>query len=322
MTTKKSAPKSKSAAGKSAPKGLGKGLSALLGDNAAIASMSSAPKGLAAGSSGSATAEKTDQAGGKDAQRSGAQIAPIDTISPSPYQPRVNFDEDSLNDLVESIKQHGVVQPLLVRRVDNGYELIAGERRWRAAQKAGLHDIPIVERDADDQMAAEIAMIENIQRHDLSVIEEAEGYRRLIDEFNYTQDALATVIGKSRSHLANTMRLLNLPDMVRAKLADGKLTAGQVRPLIGRDDAEALARLVEAKAMSARQVEALIAQQDKPKTTKAEKSADLIVLEHDLAALTGFDIEVNFNAKQEKGSIVIKANDLGQFDAIIDKLKS
>ena len=320
MTTKKSAPKSKSAAGNSAPKGLGKGLSALLGDNAAIASMSSAPKGLAAGS-GSAQAEKTDQAGGKDAQRGGAQIAPIDTISPSPYQPRVNFDEDSLNDLVESIKQHGVVQPLLVRRVDNGYELIAGERRWRAAQKAGLHDIPIVERDADDQMAAEIAMIENIQRHDLSVIEEAEGYRRLIDEFNYTQDALATVIGKSRSHLANTMRLLNLPDMVRAKLAEGKLTAGQVRPLVGRDDAEALARLVEAKAMSARQVEALIAQQDKPKTPKAEKSADLIVLEHDLAALTGFDIEINFNAKQEKGSIVIKANDLGQFDAIIDKLK-
>ena len=321
MTTKKSAPKNKSAAGNSAPKGLGKGLSALLGDNAAIASMSSAPKGLAAGSS-SAQSEKTDQAGGNSAQKGGAQIAPIDTISPSPYQPRVNFDEDSLNDLVESIKQHGVVQPLLVRRVNNGYELIAGERRWRAAQKAGLHDIPIVERDADDQMAAEIAMIENIQRHDLSVIEEAEGYRRLIDEFNYTQDALATVIGKSRSHLANTMRLLNLPDMVQAKLAEGKLTAGQVRPLVGRDDAEALARLVEAKAMSARQVEALIAKQDKPKTPKAEKSADLIVLEHDLAALTGFDIEVNFNAKQEKGSIVIKANDLGQFDAIIDKLKS
>ena len=320
MTTKKSAPKNKSAAGNSAPKGLGKGLSALLGDNAAIASMSSAPKGLAAGSS-SAQSEKTDQAGGNSAQRGGAQIAPIDTISPSPYQPRVNFDEDSLNDLVESIKQHGVVQPLLVRRVNNGYELIAGERRWRAAQKAGLHDIPIVERDADDQMAAEIAMIENIQRHDLSVIEEAEGYRRLIDEFNYTQDALATVIGKSRSHLANTMRLLNLPDMVQAKLAEGKLTAGQVRPLVGRDDAEALARLVEAKAMSARQVEALIAKQDKPKTPKAEKSADLIVLEHDLAALTGFDIEVNFNAKQKKGSIVIKANDLGQFDAIIDKLK-
>lgn len=314
MTDKKSTSKSKSAGTTAAPKGLGKGLSALLGDNAAVASISATSKGLGKVASKTPSPET-------EAVFAGAQIAQIDTISPNPYQPRVHFDEESLNDLVESIKQHGIVQPLLVRPAGKGYELIAGERRWRAAQIAGLHDVPIVEREADDQMAAEIAMIENIQRHDLSIIEEAEGYRRLIEEFKYTQDALASVIGKSRSHLANTMRLLNLPEAVRKSLGEGRLTAGQVRPLIGREDAEALAKLVEAKAMSARQVEAFVASQDKPERPKQERSSDLVALEQDLAASTGFDVAIQFNAKQEKGSITIKANDLDQFDAIIAKIK-
>ena len=314
MTDKKSTSKSKSAGSNATPKGLGKGLSALLGDNAAVASISATSKGSGKVASKTPSPEA-------EAVFAGAQIAQIDTISPNPYQPRVHFDEESLNDLVESIKQHGIVQPLLVRPAGKGYELIAGERRWRAAQIAGLHDVPIVEREADDQMAAEIAMIENIQRHDLSIIEEAEGYRRLIEEFKYTQDALASVIGKSRSHLANTMRLLNLPDAVRKSLGEDRLTAGQVRPLIGREDAEALAKLVEAKAMSARQVEALVASQDKPERPKQERSSDLVALEQDLASSTGFDIAIQFNAKQEKGSITIKANDLDQFDAIIAKLK-
>ena len=271
MTDKKSTSKSKSAGSNAAPKGLGKGLSALLGDNAAVASISATSKGLGKVASKTPSPET-------EAVFAGAQIAQIDTISPNPYQQRVHFDEESLNDLVESIKQHGIVQPLLVRPAGKGYELIAGERRWRAAQIAGLHDVPIVEREADDQMAAEIAMIENIQRHDLSIIEEAEGYRRLIEEF-------------------------------------------KVRPLIGREDAEALAKLVEAKAMSARQVEALVASQDKPERPKQERSSDLVALEQDLAASTGFDVAIQFNAKQEKGSITIKANDLDQFDAIIAKIK-
>ncbi len=316
--TKKTAPKQKSATTSSAPKGLGKGLSALLGDNAAIASMSSTSKANISGVSVAPTA--TD---GASSGMMGAQNVPIDRVSASPYQPRTRFDEDNLSDLADSITQHGVVQPLLVRpKGQHSYELIAGERRWRAAQKAGLHEVPVVIRDADDQVAAEIAMIENIQRHDLSIIEEAEGYRKLIEEFKYTQDSLASVIGKSRSHLANTMRLLNLPDQVRAKLSEGALTPGQARPLIGRVDALDLAQVIIAKSLSARQVEQLVAKADKPSTPKSEKPSDIVALEHDLAASTGFDIAVSFNPLQEKGSVTIRANDLDQFDAIIAKLKS
>ncbi|MEK9861088.1 MAG: ParB/RepB/Spo0J family partition protein [Alphaproteobacteria bacterium] len=255
---------------------------------------------------------------------SGVTTIAIERISSGLYQPRAVFDEDSLNDLAESIRQHGIVQPLLVRPKSGGkgenYELIAGERRWRAAQKAKLHDVPVVIRDADDQMAAEIAMIENIQRRDLSVIEEAEGYRRLITEFEYTQDALSKVIGKSRSHLANTMRLLNLPEEVKAHVKNGFLTAGQVRPLIGRDDAAQLAAQILSRGMSARQVEALVTAQDRPPRPKPEKSADVIALEQDLAASTG--LEVTVTDKGEAGIITIKYSDLEQFDEIVKRLKS
>ena len=316
MSKKNTVQKGKAVAASAAPKGLGKGLSALLGDNAAIASMSNAPKNKQNSPVSGDTV--TTLASGM----SGAQIVAIERVSTSPYQPRMHFDEDTLSDLADSIAQHGVVQPLLVRPMgDNSYELIAGERRWRAAQKAGLHEVPVVVREADDRMAAEIAMIENIQRHDLSIIEEAEGYKRLIEEFKYTQDALATVIGKSRSHLANTMRLLNLPDQVRGLLSDGALSAGQVRPLVGRDDAVELAQIVLAKSLSARQVEQLVAKADKPVVEKSDKPSDIIALERELAASTGFDIAVSFNPLHEKGSVTIRANDLDQFDAIIAKLK-
>jgi ParB family chromosome partitioning protein len=304
MTKKKSAPKSAST------KGLGKGLSALLGDNAAIASMSPSP----------ANQPKAGRKGGAEAAQ-GAQTVPIDLISANPYQPRINFDEASLKDLADSLAQHGVVQPLLVRPKGKGYELIAGERRWRAAQKAGLHDVPVVVREADDKMAAEIAMVENIQRSDLSVMEEAEGYRRLIEEFNYSQDALAKIIGKSRSHLANTMRLLNLPDAVRHLLHDGHLTAGQVRPLIGRDDAGELAKTVRARGMSARQVEALVAKQNKKSAPKVKKTPNITALERSLAAATGLDIDISYDDVRDKGVVTIKVKSLGQFDAIIAKLK-
>ena len=299
---------------KSTPsKGLGKGLSSLLGDNNAIASM-----GLAAPAGGeAAAATPTTPAAAPASDR-----LPIEKITTGPWQPRQRFDEENLNDLAESIRQHGVVQPLLVRPDGNRYQLIAGERRWRAAQRAGLHEVPVVVRDANDKMAAEIAMIENIQRHDLSSVEEAEGYRRLIDEFEYTQDALAKVIGKSRSHLANTMRLLNLPDGVRENLRLGKLTAGQVRPLIGRDDAEELSAIVLAKGLSARQVEAMVAQKEKPVQEKPVRSADIVALEEDLRNASGLDININFNSTAEKGTVTIKLANLDQFDALVKTLKN
>ena len=328
-TAKKTRAKTKSAsfsevkpalkpASKPATKGLGKGLSALLGDKAAINAVGGSD--LSQPNRGQAAAQiSTDPS-----KTSGAQQLPIEQISSGLYQPRDVFDEDALNDLAESIKNHGIVQPLLVRPKGNnnsrGYELIAGERRWRAAQKAGLHTVPCVIRDADDQMAAEIAMIEKIQRRDLSVIEEAEGYRRLIEEFSYTQDALAKVIGKSRSHLANTMRLLQLPDDVRQHLKSGMLTPGQVRPLVGRDDAASLASQILNKGLSARQVEKLVVAQDRPPKERLAKDANLIALEEELAANTGLDVTVT--SKNQGGVISIKYGDLDQFDAIINRLKS
>ena len=312
----KSPPSPSSASGKNAPKGLGKGLSALLGDSAAIRAVG--------GVTTTGQGKGAGQGAGEARASSGVTTIAIERISSGLYQPRAVFDEDSLNDLAESIRQHGIVQPLLVRPKSGvkgeNYELIAGERRWRAAQKAKLHDVPVVIRDADDQMAAEIAMIENIQRRDLSVIEEAEGYRRLITEFEYTQDALSKVIGKSRSHLANTMRLLNLPEEVKAHVKNGVLTAGQVRPLIGRDDAAQLAAQILSRGMSARQVEALVTAQDRPPRPKPEKSADVIALEQDLAASTG--LEVTVTDKGEAGVITIKYSDLDQFDEIVKRLKS
>ena len=322
-TTKaKSSPLSETkSASKPATKGLGKGLSALLGDKAAInavggSDLSQPNRGQAnQGQAATPALSVTDPS-----QPSGAQNLPIEQISSGLYQPRDVFDEDALNDLAESIKNHGIVQPLLVRPKGKGYELIAGERRWRSAQKAGLHSVPCVIRDADDQMAAEIAMIENIQRRDLSVIEEAEGYRRLIEEFSYTQDALAKVIGKSRSHLANTMRLLQLPDDVRQHLKSGMLTPGQTRPLVGRDDAANLASQILSKGLSARQVEKLVAAQDLPPKEQPVKDANLIALEEELASTTGLDVRVT--SKNQGGVISIKFDDLDQFDAIIKKLNS
>ena len=320
MTKKPSATSAKKSTGKPATKGLGKGLSALLGDKAAINAVGGSDLSQPNRNQAQPSAPSQDQSG-----QTGAQNLPIEQISSGLYQPRDVFDEDALNDLAESIKNHGIVQPLLVRPKAKGskgtsFELIAGERRWRAAQKAGLHTVPCVIRDADDQMAAEIAMIENIQRRDLSVIEEAEGYRRLIEEFSYTQDALAKVIGKSRSHLANTMRLLQLPDDVRQHLKSGTLTPGQTRPLVGRDDAAALASQILNKGLSARQVEKLVAAQDRPPKEQPVKDTNLVALEDELASTTGLDVTVT--VKNQGGVISIKYEDLDQFDAIIKRLKN
>ena len=288
-------------------KGLGKGLSSLLGDSAALASL----------------ADTDSNTGGDRSGVDGAIMVSIAAIVPSPWQPRQRFDDAALGDLVASIKQHGVVQPLLVRRVPpnaDTYELIAGERRWRAAQKAGIHALPVLVRDADDQMAAEIALVENIQRHDLSVVEEAIGYRRLMDEFGYTQEQLSRIVGKSRSHLANTMRLLNLPEEVLTMLAEGRVSGGQMRPLVGRDDAAVLARIVAAKGMSARQVEAMVTKHDRPKPAPSMPDGDLVAIEKKLAEKHGLKIAIAFNSKKGNGKITIACESLEQFDSMIDLL--
>ena len=295
-------------------KGLGKGLSSLLGDSAAVASLQETASPV------TVTSPATNPVAGG----SGAIVVSITDISPSPWQPRQTFDSAALDDLVASIKQHGVVQPLLVRPHPDepaNYELIAGERRWRAAQKAGLHELPVLVREADDKMAAEIALIENIQRHDLTLIEEASGYRKLMHEFGYTQEKLSSIVGKSRSHLANTMRLLNLPQEVLSMLAEGTVTGGQVRPLVGRDDAVVLARTVAAKGMSARQVEAMVAQIDKPKPAKPEPDGNIKALEQKLAEKHGLDIAIAFNNDKGNGKITIACQNLEQFDAMIALLE-
>ena len=287
-------------------KGLGKGLSSLLGDSAVVDSLRESTPGAAAAGGGQST------------------IA-IERIHPGPWQPRSRFDEAGLKELAASIRQHGVVQPLLVRPKpgkSGEVELIAGERRWRAAQIAGVHELPVLVRDADDRVAAEISLIENIQRFDLDAVEEAAGYNRLMEEFGYTQEKLAKIVGKSRSHLANTLRLLNLPKEVKGMIGEGKLSAGQARPLVGRADAAKLARKVAAQGMSVRQVEAMVRKADKPAAAKPKADSNLAALEKELREALGVAVDLSFNPLSERGSITLKARTLDQFDGLVAKLKS
>jgi ParB family chromosome partitioning protein len=193
------------------------------------------------------------------------RLVALDQIKSSAFNPRKDFDESELADLAESIRQKGLVQPIVVRphpETATGYEIVAGERRWRAAQRAGLHMVPVIIRELTDQEMLELAIIENVQRADLNAIEEAGGYRELIDRFNYTQDQLAEVIGKSRSHLANTLRLLKLPEDVQSMVSRGELTAGHARALVGREDALKLARTIVERNLNVREVEALVQDAD------------------------------------------------------------
>lgn len=293
-------------------KGLGRGLSSLLGDGAVVDSLKEGPPVAGIGAAAAATSAE------------GQTMVAIERIHPGPWQPRSRFDEDGINELAASMRQHGVVQPLLVRPRPGKageMELIAGERRWRAAQRAGIHELPVLVRQADDRMAAEISLIENIQRFDLDAIEEAAGYGRLMEEFGYTQQKLATIVGKSRSHLANTLRLLNLPEAVKAMIGEGKLSAGQARPLVGRADATALAKKVAAGGMSTRQVEAMVKRLDKPARARKKKSSDLAAVEKELREILGVEVDLAFNPSSEKGSITLKARTLDQFDDLVAKLK-
>ncbi len=259
------------------------------------------------------------------AQRIGADSrVPIEFVAPNPRNPRRTFGDAELADLAQSIREHGIVQPVVVRPSSGSrYEIIAGERRWRAAQQAGLTDIPVIIRDVDDRVALELAIIENVQRADLNPVEEALGYQQLIDEHSYTQADLGQVIGKSRSHVANTLRLLKLPDSIRDLLVDGSLSAGHARTLVTAEDPASLARRIVDEGLSVRQAEALaqepaISRKDTV-SAPAQKDADTLALEKALSDVTGLKVTITHGRKG--GDIRIAYKTLEQLDELCRKLQ-
>ena len=246
---------------------------------------------------------------------------PLAALKPGRFNPRRNFAEAQLEELAASIRERGLVQPLVVRPSSGDtYEIVAGERRWRAAQLANLHDVPVIVRALSDQEAVEIAIIENVQREDLNAIEEGEGYKLLMDGHGYTQEDLAKVIGKSRSHLANTLRLLKLPDGVQELVRSGELSAGHARPLVGRPDATALATRIVNLGLSVRQVEALT-QERAPAKAKRPKSKDANTraAESELHEALGLDVEIR-KGKGEKGELRIRYATLDQLEDVRHRL--
>lgn len=291
----------KSEGGKRA--GLGRGLSALFG-------------------------EASEDYASLDRVRQTKQV-PVEFLHPGRFQPRRKFDEASIAELTQSVKEKGVLQPLLVRRHPdrpNAYEIIAGERRWRSAQAAGLHEVPVVVRDLSDREALELSIIENVQRQDLTPLEEAEGYRRLLDEFKHTQEDLARTLGKSRSHIANTLRLMALPEPIKTMLHEGALTAGHARALLTAPNPVALAEKVVADGLNVRQTEALAKGEDtaapRPGLPVAkagtEKDADLLSLEESLSEQLGLKVLIATRGKG--GTLTIQYKSLDQLDDVLRRL--
>jgi len=277
------------------PRGLGRGLSALIGEEA--------PRG--------------------EARMRGARTVPTAFLRPNRFQPRKRFAEEDLNDLVASVKEKGILQPILVRPVagdQNAFEIVAGERRWRAAQLAKLHDVPVTVRELSDSEALELAIIENVQRADLNAVEEAAAYHELMDRFAYTQEKLANEVGKSRSHVANTLRLLKLPEPVKAMIRDGRLTAGHARTLIGVADPEARAREIVDGALNVRQAE----HRSKAKPAKAHKPAvddvDVRDVESQLSNVLGLKVQL-IHKGDKGGEVRISYKTLEQLDDVIRRLK-
>ena len=282
------------------PTRLGRGLAALIGDMASIE-------------------------GARVTESGGIKKLPVEFIIGNRANPRRTFNEDQLEELTNSIREKGVMQPLLVRPSEdpNIFEIIAGERRWRAAQKAGLHEVPVIVREVDDKEALELAIIENVQRADLNPLEEAMGYGQLIEQFDYTQQDLAQVIGKSRSHVANTLRLLRLPDDVRDMVASGSLTAGHARTLITAEDPAGLARQIVAGGLSVRDAEALSQQRDlgsKKKTGvgPSERDPNTVALERQLSDALGLSVSVAHG--ERGGKLEIRYKTLEQLDGICNRL--
>ncbi|MGW9232223.1 ParB/RepB/Spo0J family partition protein [Pseudorhizobium sp. NPDC055634] len=275
---------------------LGRGLAALIGQMDQPLPVDAAPKSI--------SADRT---------------VPIEHVSRNPRNPRRQFDEAELQDLASSVSQHGIVQPVVVRPVGDRFEIIAGERRWRAAQLAGLSEIPVIVRDVDDRTALEIAIVENVQRADLNPLEEALGYDQLIAEYGYTQNDLGGIIGKSRSHVANSLRLLKLPEPVRDMLSSGDLSAGHARALVTTSDPVSLARTIVSKGMSVRDAERLaqndIKAQSEPSQSKVEqKDSDTLALERTLSDSLG--LEVRINHRGGPGQVRINYRTLDQLEEI------
>jgi ParB family chromosome partitioning protein len=296
----------------SKPSPLGRGLSALLNDVDASYQPPQRP-----GDQTSPTSKA-----------SGMQRMPVAWLRSGVFQPRRHFDEEALRELADSIRERGILEPLLVRPLKNekdSYEIIAGERRWRASQIAGLHDVPVLVRDLTDREAMEFGIIENVQREDLSPIEEGEGYKRLIEEFGHTQDALGKIVGKSRPHITNMLRLLSLPDEVKQMIADGSLTSGHARALVPTKNPLALAKEIVKKGLNVRQTETLAKKdQDSPeihkKRSNPDESADVLALETELERVIG--LKVKIATKGKSGTLTLFYTDLDQLDDIIKKLRA
>ncbi|WP_260597207.1 ParB/RepB/Spo0J family partition protein [Sphingomonas endolithica] len=279
--------------------GLGRGLNALLGDIA-----------------------REEPIGQSESLSPGLRTLPVGSISPHPNQPRRHFDEAALEELATSIAARGLIQPIVVRPHGKGYQIVAGERRWRAAQRARLHEVPVIVRDFDDAATMEVALVENIQRQDLNAIEEAEAYHRLIDDYGHTQEALGKLVHKSRSHIANLLRLLELPQPVQERVVTGDLTMGHARALIGVADVEGLVDQVIAKGLSVRETERLArGAKPEPRGRSAGdggRDADLAALEHQLGDLLGLQVRIAYGAKG--GSLTLNYATLDQLDMLCQRL--
>lgn len=277
---------------------LGRGLAALIGDDVIEAASPEESRGL--------------------------RHLPIELLHSNPNNPRKQFKEEELEDLSKSIREKGLLQPIVVRqRADGEYEIVAGERRWRASQRAGLHELPVLIRDLSDGETLEIALIENIQRSDLNPLEEARAYGQLLEQFSYTQQQLADSVGKSRSHIANTLRLLTLPESVRSYIEDGKLTAGHARTLVATDSPADLANKIISLGLSVREAETLTRNNPATATRKAKatKDADTRALEKQLADAMGLRVEIKAQGR-EGGTLLIKYKTLDQLDGITHRLMS
>lgn len=315
-------------------KGLGRGLSSLMGEAAKADVQLSAPP-----------AQATVPVVAMNGDMSAAVQLPVSQLQSGKYQPRTHFDEVALNELSESIEKHGIMQPIVVRVVAmNKYEIIAGERRWRAAKLAKLATVPVIIREVDDLKALELALIENIQRADLNPLEEAAGYQRLMDEFHYTQEKLSPVVGKSRSHIANLLRLLKLPEMVKKLINAGSLTMGHARAILSAKEPEQLAQQIVKEGLSVRQAEERVKAEAEPKpdmfgaaakpaakaptskgqgaptrAAQGEKSDDVLQLENMLCDSLGLRVSINTHGAQA-GEVVISYDSLSQLDEILRRL--
>jgi ParB family transcriptional regulator, chromosome partitioning protein len=287
-------------------KGLGRGLMSLFGDQ-------------------ESSEKSSNESAAKKDSNSAYLLAPISDLSRNQYQPRIYFDQHKIDELSQSIKKNGIIQPIAVRKISSGgYEIIAGERRWLAAQKAGLHEVPVVVLDLNDTQSLELAIIENIQREDLNSVEEAKGYTRLINEFKYDHEKLSEFMGKSRSHISNTLRLLSLPKKVIEMVEKGILTAGQVRPLIGRFNAIHIAETIVKDKLSARSIENIVKNEKEKEDQKLKpgKKTDpnILLVQRKIEQKLGLAVKIN-NKSNNSGKITIEYSNSDQFELVSNLLR-